>query len=71
MTDVKPVPVYACGVYKNKNNRELRFLDAEKTIEMLNNGTQPSFMTAKNIEEIKALMAFYNSHFSINLNSVI
>ena len=71
LTDVKPVPVYACGVYKNKNNRELRFLDAEKTIEMLNNGTQPSFMTAKNIEEIKALMAFYNSHFSINLNSVI
>ena len=71
LTEVKPVPVYACGVYENKNKRDLRFLNAEKTMKMLANNTQPSFMTSKNIEELKALMAFYNSHFSINLNSVI
>ena len=66
LTDVKPVPVYTCGVYKNKKERDLRFLNAEKTMEMLHNNTQPSFMTAKNIEELKALMAFYNNHFLIN-----
>ena len=67
LQDVTPVPVYACGVYKNKNERDLRLLDAEKTLHKIQHGEKPNFMTTENVEELKALMDFYNAHFAKNL----
>jgi Bacterial capsule synthesis protein PGA_cap len=64
LQEVIPVPVYACGVYKNKNNRDLRLLDAYKTLNLIKNGEKPDFMTDENVEELKYLMAFYETHFA-------
>jgi hypothetical protein len=71
LQEVKPVPVYACGTYKNKNIRDLRLLDAHKTMNLIENGETPDFMTSENVEELKHLMAFYNTHFALNLSTTI
>ena len=67
LSSVTPAPVYACGVYESENKRNLRFLDAEKTIKLLEMGEKPDFMTDWHVVELKALMAFYNAHFALNL----
>ncbi len=67
LTEVKPTPVYTCGVYKNKKNRDLRFLDAEKTEQKLRIAEKPSFMTDWNVRELKGLMVFYRDFFAKNL----
>ena len=67
LTDVKPTPVYACGVYKNKKIRDLRFLNAEKTEQILRIADKPSFMTDWNVRELKGLMVFYRDFFAKNL----
>jgi hypothetical protein len=67
LQEVIPVPVYACGVYKNKDTRNLRLLDAQKTFALIEKGEKPDFMTAENVEELRYLMNFYNAHFAKNL----
>ena len=67
LTDVKPTPVYACGVYKNKESRDLRFLNAEKTEQKLRIAEKPAFMTDWNVRELKGLMVFYRDYFAKNL----
>jgi hypothetical protein len=52
-------PVYACGVYQDKNNRDLRLLDAEKWLEKIEKEGKPDFMTDWNVQELKGLMDFY------------
>jgi Bacterial capsule synthesis protein PGA_cap len=67
LQEVIPVPVYACGVYKNKDTRDLRLLDAQKTLNLIEKGEKPDFMTAENVAELRYLMDFYNAHFAKNL----
>jgi poly-gamma-glutamate synthesis protein (capsule biosynthesis protein) len=67
LTDVKPTPVYTCGIYKNKRIRTLRFLNAEKIENTIKQGKKPSFMTKENIRELKELMVFYRDFFAKNL----
>ena len=67
LQEVIPVPVYACGIYKNKNTRDLRLLDAEKTFRLIEKGEIPNFMTSENVEELKFLRSFYKEHFAKNL----
>jgi Bacterial capsule synthesis protein PGA_cap len=52
-------PVYACGVYRDENNRDLRLLDAEKWLEKIDKEGKPDFMTDWNVRELKGLMDFY------------
>jgi Bacterial capsule synthesis protein PGA_cap len=52
-------PVYACGVYQDKNNRDLRLLDAEKWLKKIEKEGKPDFMTDWNVRELKGLMDFY------------
>ena len=67
IAEITPVPVYACGVYFNENHRELRLLDAEKTLKLIEKGEKPSFMTDWNVQELTGLMAFYRNYFAKNL----
>jgi poly-gamma-glutamate capsule biosynthesis protein CapA/YwtB (metallophosphatase superfamily) len=71
LQEVTPVPIYACGSYNNKKNRDLRLLNAHKTMNLIKKGGIPNFMTSENVEELKHLMAFYDAHFALNLNSPI
>ncbi len=68
LSNVEAVPVYACGVYRNKNNRDLRLLDAKKWLTKIENEGQLDFMTDWNVRELKSLMRFYNNYFGKNLN---
>jgi Bacterial capsule synthesis protein PGA_cap len=52
-------PVYACGVYQDENNRDLRLLDAEKWLEKIEKEGKPDFMTDWNVRELEGLMDFY------------
>jgi Bacterial capsule synthesis protein PGA_cap len=52
-------PVYACGVYQDENNRDLRLLDAEKWLEKIEKEGKPDFMTDWNVRELQGLMDFY------------
>ena len=67
LTKVEAVPVYMCGIYRSRTDRELRFLDARKTMDLIERGETPPFMTARNVLEIKELMQFYNSFFAKNI----
>ena len=52
-------PVYICGTYKSKDNRDLRLLDAEKLNEKIKNKNVPDFLTPyhlKEFEELKILV---------------
>ena len=64
LTKVDAVPVYACGNYRSPTDRELRFLDARKTMDLIECGETPSFMTAWSVQELKGLMRFYYSFFA-------
>jgi hypothetical protein len=68
LSDVEATPVYACGVYRNKNDRDLRLLDARKWLTKIEKEGKPDFMTDWNVKELKSLMAFYDSFFGKNLN---
>jgi hypothetical protein len=52
-------PVYANGVYENKNNRDLRLLDAEKWLKHIEKEGKPDFMSDWNVRELTGLMDFY------------
>ncbi len=52
-------PVYACGVYHDENNRDLRLLDAEKWLKKIEKEGKPDFMTNWNVRELRGLMDFY------------
>jgi Bacterial capsule synthesis protein PGA_cap len=52
-------PVYACGVYQDENNRDLRLLDAEKWLQKIEKEGKPDFMTDWNVRELQGLMDFY------------
>ena len=67
LTKVEAVPVYACGVYHNKNKRDLRLLDAKKWLLKIEKEGKPDFMTDWNVRELKSLMAFYNRFFEKNI----
>ena len=67
LTKVEAIPVYTCGVYKSKENKELRFLDARKTLNLIGKGEKPPFMTAWNVRELTSLMEFYNVFFAKNM----
>jgi hypothetical protein len=64
LTKVEAVPVYTCGDYRSRTGRDLRFLDARKTMDLIERGKTPSFMTAWNVSELKGLMQFYHSFFA-------
>ena len=66
LSNVEAVPVYACGVYRSKNDRDLRLLDAKKWLLKIQNGNVPHFMTAWNGQELTRLMAFYADYFAKN-----
>lgn len=67
LTNVEAVPVYACGVYHNKNKRDLRLLDAKKWLAKIEKEGKPDFMTDWNVKELKSLMSFYDQFFCKNL----
>ncbi len=67
LSNVEAVPVYVCGVYHNKNRRDLRLLDAKKWLFNIKKGAKPDFMTDWNVKELTALMAFYEGYFGKNL----
>ena len=67
LSNIEVVPVYACGVYRTKNDRDLRLLDAKKWLSKIQNGDVPHFMTAWNVTELTRLMAFYENYFAKNL----
>ena len=67
LSHVEAVPVYMCGVYHNKNKRDLRLLDAKKWLSKIENEGKPHFMTDWNVKELKGLMRFYESYFGKNL----
>ena len=67
LSNVEAVPVYACGVYRNKNDRDLRLLDAKRWLLKVKNGEKPNFMTDWNVKELAALMVFYERYFAKNL----
>jgi hypothetical protein len=67
LTKVEAVPVYVCGNYRSKNDRDLRFLDAQKTLKLMEADKIPSFMTAWNVRELCGLMQFYNDFFAKNI----
>jgi hypothetical protein len=52
-------PVYACGIYNDAGNRDLRLLDAEKWLEKIEKEGKPDFMSDWNVRELKGLMDFY------------
>jgi hypothetical protein len=64
LTKVEAVPVYVCGNYRSRTDRDLRFLDARKTLELIETGKTPSFMTAWNVRELRGLMQFYTDFFA-------
>ena len=61
------MPVYACGVYKSAKERELRFLNAQKWEQKIENSEDIPFMTDWNKEELNGLMKFYREYFAKNL----
>jgi hypothetical protein len=63
LTKVEAVPVYVCGNYRSRKDRELRFLDARKALDLVENGQIPAFMTDWNVRELRGLMQFYESFF--------
>ncbi len=67
LTKVEAVPVYVCGNYRSRTDRDLRFLDAKRAMDLIEKGETPSFMTAWNVRELRGLMLFYNSFFAKNL----
>ena len=67
LTKVEAIPVYTCGVYKSKENKKLRFLDARKTLNLIDKGEKPPFMTAWNVRELTSLMGFYKAFFAKNI----
>jgi Bacterial capsule synthesis protein PGA_cap len=66
LTKVEAIPVYVCGNYRSRTDRDVRFLDARKTIDLIEKGETPHFMTAWNVRELRSLMQFYNSFFAKN-----
>ncbi len=66
LTKVEAIPVYMCGNYRSRTDRELRFLDAKKTLALIEKGKIPTFMTAWNVKELQGLMQFYTSFFAKN-----
>ncbi len=66
LTKVEAIPVYMCGIYRSRTDRELRFLDARKTVNLIERGETPPFMTAWNVRELTALMQFYDAFFQKN-----
>jgi hypothetical protein len=69
LTNVEAVPVYVCGNYRSRKDRELRFLDARKTWDLIKNGQTPPFMTPWNVAELTGLLSFHNSFFAKNLKN--
>ncbi len=67
LSNVEAIPVYACGVYHNKNKRDLRLLDAKKWMLNIKKGNIPKFMTDWNVKELMVLMAFYEQFFLKNI----
>ncbi len=67
LTKVEAIPVYTCGVYTSEKNKELRFLDARKTLNLIAKGEKPPFMTAWNVKELTSLMTFYKAFFAKNI----
>ena len=63
LENVEFKPVYICGNYKNKNNRDLRLLDAVKLDENIQNKNIPEFLTPYHLKEFKALKTFYETYF--------
>jgi Bacterial capsule synthesis protein PGA_cap len=70
LTNVEVKPVYTCGVYRSRNDRELRFLDAKKLWKQLDTGEKPPFFKDFNVQEAQALKAFWDNFLAINLTSV-
>jgi poly-gamma-glutamate synthesis protein (capsule biosynthesis protein) len=68
LTYVEAVPVYACGVYRSARDRELRLLDARKWLSKIEAGERPAFMTDWHVQELTALMTFYERYFAKNIN---
>ena len=68
LSNVEAVPVYSCGVYYNKNKRDLRLLNAKKWLDKIKKEGKPDFMTDWNVKELRALMAFYDGYFGKNLS---
>jgi poly-gamma-glutamate synthesis protein (capsule biosynthesis protein) len=66
LTKVEAVPVYANGVYKNKNTRDLRLIPALKYADTSDKNI-PSFMTDWNIRELRGCLQFYFDYFARNL----
>ena len=67
LTKVEAVPVYVCGNYRSKDDRDLRFLDARKTFALIEASKTPSFMTTWNVHELRGLMQFYDDFFLKNI----
>ena len=67
LTKVEAIPVYTCGIYKSEKNKELRFLDARKALNLIEKGEKPAFMTAWNVRELRSLMDFYKAFFAKNI----
>ena len=63
---VEFIPVYVCGIYRDKNKRDLRLLDAEKLNQQIKNNTAPSFLTLHHLKEFEALKFFYENFISTN-----
>lgn len=68
LENVEFKPVYICGTYKSKDNRDLRLLDAEKLNEKIKNKNVPGFLTPYHLKEFKALKNFYETYF-MNYNN--
>ena len=63
LENVEFKPVYVCGNYKNKNDRDLRLLDAEKLNNRIQNKKIPDFLTPYHLKEFQALRIFYETYF--------
>jgi hypothetical protein len=68
LSNIEAIPVYACGVYRNKNERDLRLLDARKWLLKIEKEGKPDFMTDWNVTELKSLMSFYRDYFEKNIS---
>jgi hypothetical protein len=66
LTHVDAVPVYACGMYRSHNNRDLRLLDLRKWYKLMEVG-KAAFLPERNRVELRSLMGFYNDYFEQNL----
>ena len=63
LTKVEAKPIYVCGVYHSRKKRELKFLDAKKLMQNIENQV---VVNDFNKAEFEYLMKFYNENFAAN-----